>query len=221
MKTLAIFLFLPFSLIKNYILARAVWMTALELALIIMAFIAINLAGWKPPLWLQGVILLFSLIWYHAIRGIVNGNAVIFIALMLTSIFLLMRDDKDRPAGFLLAITTIKPQLVVLLIPFIIVWALYQKRWTLIKWFFGTLAALVLIGIFLIPDWILQNLWEILKYPAYNPAGTLAAALSEWSPGLESQLKWGILIVLGTLLLYEWWTGRKGSFERFLWVALF
>jgi len=216
----SVFLFLPFSLIKNYIFARAVWMTALELALILMTFIAINLAGWKPPLWLQGVILLFSLIWYHAIRGIVNGNAVIFVALMLTGVFLLMRDGKDRPAGFLLAVTTIKPQLVVLLIPFIIVWSLYQKRWTMIKWFFGTLAALVLVGILLIPDWILQNLWEILKYPAYNPAGTLAAALSEWSPGLESQLKWGILIVLGTLLLYEWWTGRKGSFERFLWVAL-
>jgi len=215
----SILLFMPFSLIKNYIFARAVWMTTLELALIIMAFVAMNLAGWKPPLWLQGVILLFSLTWYHAIRGVVNGNAVIFIALMLAVIFLLMRDNKDRFAGFLLAITTIKPQIVVLLIPLIIIWSLYQKRWTLIKWFFGTLAGCILIGIILIPDWILQNIWEILKYPAYNPAGTLAAALSEWCPGLESPLKWGILIVLGVLLVYEWWKGRKGSFERFLWVA--
>lgn len=215
----SIFLFLPFSLIENYFFARAVWMTSLELALISMTFIAIKLADWKPPIWLQGVILLFSLIWYHAIRGVVNGNAVIFVALMLSGIFLLMRDGKDRIAGFLMAITTIKPQLVVLLIPFITVWALYQKRWTLIKWFFGSLAVFVLVGIILIPDWILQNLWEILKYPAYNPAGTLAAVLAEWVPGLESQLKWGILIVLGTLLLYEWWTGRKGSFERFLWVS--
>jgi hypothetical protein len=215
----SIFLFLPFSLIENYVFARAVWMTTLELALIILAFVAMNLAGWKPHLWLQGVILLFSLIWYHAIRGLVNGNAVILVALMLAVIFLLIRDNKDRPAGFLLAISTIKPQLVVLLIPFVIIWSLYQKRWTLLRWFFGTLSACILIGIILIPDWILQNLWEILKYPAYNPAGTLAVALAEWSPRLESPLKWGIFIALGVLLIYEWWTGRKSGFERFLWVA--
>lgn len=215
----SVLLFLPFSLIQNYILARAVWMTALELALITMTFVAMILAEWKPPLWQQGVILLFSLTWYHAIRGVVNGNAVILVALMLAVIFLLIRDKKDKFAGFLLAITTIKPQLVVLLIPFIIIWSLYQRRWILVKWFFGTLAACILFGIILIPDWILQNLWEILKYPTYNPAGTLAAALSEWSPGLESPLRWGIFISLGVLLVYEWWAGRKGRFERFLWVA--
>ena len=216
----SIFLFLPFSLIKDYIFARAVWMTALELALIIMTFVSMNLADWKIPLWQQGVILLFSLTWYHAIRGVVNGNAVILIALLLAVIFLLVRDSKDRVAGFLLAITTIKPQLVVLLIPFVIIWSLYQKRWTLLKWFFGTLSACILVGVILIPDWILQNIWEILKHPANNPVGTLAAALAEWSPGLESPLKWGIFFVLGSLLIYEWWTGRKGNFKRFLWVAL-
>ena len=215
----SIFLYLPFSLIKNYIFARAVWMTALELALIIMAFVAMNLAGWKPPLWLQGIILLFSITWYHAIRGVVDGNAVILIALMLSVIFLLMRNNKDRLAGFLLAITTIKPQLVVMLIPLIIIWSLYQRRWVLIKWFFGTLAGCILIGIILIPDWILQSLWGMLKYPAYKNVGTFTAALSTWSPWLESTLKWGILIALGVLLIYEWWKVRKGSFERFLWVA--
>ncbi len=215
----SIFLFLPFSLIQNYILARAVWMTALELALITMTFVAMNLAEWKPPLWQQGVILLFSLIWYHAVRGVVNGNAVIIIALMLTTILLLIRDNKDQFAGFLLAITTIEPQLVVLVIPFIVIWSLYQRRWTLIKWFFGTLAAFILFGIILVPNWILQNLWEIIKYPANNTAGTLAAIISEWLPGLSTQLKWGITIVFGSLIVCEWWSGRKGRFERFLWVV--
>ena len=118
-----------------------------------------------------------------------------------------------------LAFTTIKPLLVVVLIPYIILWAIYQKRWSLISWFFTTLAALIIIGITIIPNWILQNIWEILKYAEINPVNTLALVIAGWVPGIEEQLKWGIFLGLGILLLIEWWTGRVGRFNRFLWTA--
>jgi hypothetical protein len=105
------------------------------------------------------------------------------------------------------------------LIPLILIWTVYQKRWVLIRWFFVTLTILVLVGFLLIPNWILQNLWEILKYPNYNPAGTLATAITELIPSFGISLKWGIFIVLGILLFSEWWSGRKEHFSRFLWVA--
>jgi hypothetical protein len=119
----------------------------------------------------------------------------------------------------LLAITTIKPHLVVLLIVLIIIWGIYKQRWGLIGGFFGSLTALVVVGVAIIPNWISQNMWEILKYPAYNPAGTLAEAIAEWIPGIDNQLKWGIAIALGTLLFIEWWAARKAGFDRFLWVS--
>ncbi|MCK4801587.1 MAG: hypothetical protein KAS84_06325, partial [Anaerolineales bacterium] len=122
-------------------------------------------------------------------------------------------------AGLLLAVTTIKPHLVILVIIYIFMWCVYQGRWTLLGWFFGTLALFILIGVAIIPNWILQNIWEILKYPAYNPAGTLAEAISQWVPGLASQLAWGIAGTLGLMLIFEWWAGRKAGFSRFLWVA--
>jgi len=191
----SVILFAPFSLMNNYVLARAVWMTTLELSLITMTVISFRLVEWAPKLWLQALILLFSLIWYHAIRGLVNGNEVILVALLISVIFLLIKGNRDQAAGLLLAITTIKPLLVILLIPLILIWIL------------------------LIPNWILQNLWEILKYPNYNPAGTLATAITELIPSFGISLKWGIFIVLGILLFYEWWSGRKEHFSRFLWVA--
>lgn len=215
----SILIFTPFSLVGDYGFARAIWMTTLELALIGMTFIAVKLAEWKPSLWLQAILLLFSLTWYHAIRGVVNGNAVILIAFLLTTIFLLIKENNDRIAGLLLAVTTIKPHLVILVIIYIFMWCVYQGRWTLLGWFFGTLALFILIGVAIIPNWILQNIWEILKYPAYNPAGTLAEAISQWVPGLASQLAWGIAGTLGLMLIFEWWAGRKAGFSRFLWVA--
>ncbi len=216
----SILLFAPFSLIGDYQISRAVWMTVLELALVAMTFVSFEVIEWKPPLWMQGILLLFSVIWYHAVRGVINGNAVILLAFALTSILLLIKKDRDKIAGVLLAATTIKPHLVVLAIPVIIIWAIYHKRWQLILWFSGTLIGLVVSGLIMIPDWITQNLWEILKYPAYNPAGTLAEVLGEWMPGISIQLKWGIGIILGLVLLYEVWLARKGNFQYLFWVVM-
>lgn len=216
----SIILFAPFSLIGNYQVARAVWMTILELALVAMTFVSFELFEWKPKLWIQGCILLFSVIWYHAVRGVINGNAVILLALALASILLLIKKGKEKIAGILLALTTIKPHLVVLVIPLILIWSIYHKRSQLILWFSGTMIGLIVIGLILLPDWIMQNLWEILKYPAYNPAGTLAAVLGEWLPGIETQLKFSIGIALGLMILYEVWIARKGGFRHLVWTVM-
>jgi len=51
----SVILFAPFSLFKNHIIARSVWMTVLELSLIGMTFISFRLVEWTPPLWLQAL----------------------------------------------------------------------------------------------------------------------------------------------------------------------
>ncbi len=216
----SILLFAPFSVISNYLIARALWMTVLEAALIGMALLSFKLMQWKPGLWVQAGILLFSVIWYHGVRGVINGNAVILIALALTAILLLIKNGNDGPAGMLLAFTTIKPHLVLLIIIWFMIWAVIQKRWRMIAWFVITLAALVLFAVLLIPDWMMQNLAEILRYPGYNPAGTLAEALVEWMPGIEPQLKWGIGIGFSCLLLLEWRRAFAAQYDGFLWTSM-
>ncbi len=215
----SVFLFAPFAVISDYGIARAAWMTVLEIALVAMAFLSIKLVGWKPSLSIQGWILLFSLIWYHAVRGIINGNAVILIGLLLTGAFLYIKSEQDELAGILLAVTTIKPHLVLLIIPFILIWSIYQKRWKVLAWFFGLMGVLISLGLLIIPNWIYQNIWEILKYPGFNPAGTLVAALAKWLPSLENELKWGMPIILGFVLIRESWKARKGKFPHFLWTS--
>jgi hypothetical protein len=195
-------------------------MTVLELGLVAMCFLSFSLVDWNPSLLIQGLVLLFSLLWYHAVRGVINGNAVILIALALTAVFLLLKRENDRAAGILLAFTTIKPHLVVLLIPYLLIWAWVQRRRDLILWFSGTLILLFGFAWLLIPNWILQNIWEILRYPDYNPAGTLAAALAEWFPGIAGQLKWGIALALGGLLAYEWGQLKRTGFQSLLWTGM-
>jgi hypothetical protein len=104
--------FLPFSLISNFELARAFWMTTLEVALILLTVLSLRLTRWKlkPPM--LALVLLFSIFWYHAMRPLILGNAVILVALGITGAFLAIRSGMDELAGILLGLTTIKPQLV-------------------------------------------------------------------------------------------------------------
>lgn len=216
----SIILFTPFSIIPSFELARTIWMTVLEVSLVGMCFLTFDLFDWKPSLMVKAMVLLFSLLWYHAVRGIVNGNAVILIGLLITLVMVLLKHQKDQPAGLLLAFTTIKPHLVVLLIPILLFWGWRSKRWIFMAWFFGSMLGLFGFAWLLIPDWIMQNIWEILRYPGYNPAGTLAEALAVWLPAFESQLKWGIAILLGLMLVFEWTKIGKDNFNHLVWTAM-
>ena len=44
----AVLFFFPFALVPDYALARAIWMTCLEVALVALGYFSLQLTGWKP-----------------------------------------------------------------------------------------------------------------------------------------------------------------------------
>ena len=178
----SIVLFLPFALVKDFSLARAIWMTVLEIAIVALSVLSIRFVRWKPRINILMVLMVFTISWYHAIRPLINGNAIILIALGLAGALIAIRSGLDEVAGVLLALTTIKPQVVIVTLVFISLWAIMEKRWRILFWLLGTVLLLVSAGSLLIPDWILQNLREILRYPGYNPPGTIVSAMVEIFP---------------------------------------
>jgi len=212
-------IFLPFALIGDFTLARSIWMTVLEVALILMAYLGVNAAGWKPNIISLVVYFLFSVLWYHAIRPLINGNAIILVGLGLVIVFLAIKNGADELAGVVLALTTIKPQVVVLLVVFILFWAAINRRGRLIAWFVGMEVLLIAGAAFFIPDWILQNLREVIRYPAYNPPGTPGAALATWFPAQGERIGWIFTGLVAVLLLIEWIRARKADYRGFLWTG--
>ena len=73
----SIFLFLPFGLIKNYFIARAIWMTVLEISLFLSVFLLIKVTQLKLDKLLLAAVFVFSIFWYHGLRALINGNAVV------------------------------------------------------------------------------------------------------------------------------------------------
>jgi hypothetical protein len=215
----AVIVFLPYALFSDFALARAVWMTVLEAALFLLLILSLRLVRWRVGLLMMFVLLLFTVFWYHAVNPLVNGNAVILVALGIVGGFLALRAGADELAGVLFAFTTIKPQVVVLLLAFLIIWAIGQGRWRVITWLFVTVFLLSASAALFIPDWILTNLQEVMRFPSYSPPGTPRAAFVQWWPAWGGRLGWALTGVMILLLLVEWWNNRRADFRGFLWTA--
>jgi hypothetical protein len=211
--------FLPFALIRDYELARALWMTVLEAALIGLAFLSLKLTRWKMGMWLIPFFLIFSIFWYHSLRPLINGNAVILVALALVAAFAALRNGRDELAGGLLAFSTIKPHLAILPIIFILIWTISYRRWRTLGWVLISLVLLSISAALFVPDWPLQNLREILAYSSYNPPGTPGAAFETWLPATGRQLGWALNAFMGLILLVEWVFVRRKEFRWFLWTG--
>lgn len=212
-------IFAPFAMIQDFTLARAVWMTFLEICILLLAVVSISLTKWKPSVPVLVIYLIFAFVWYHSIRPLINGNAVILVALLIAVALWAIRREQYELAGVLLGLATIKPQVVILLWIFITLWAVSTGRWKLLAWSYGTVLVLAIMGIILVPDWILQNFYEVLRYPGYNPPGTPGAAFYEWLPGIGRQLGWGLTLVVSLVLIIEWVAAWGKDFDWFLWTA--
>ena len=211
--------FLPFALISDYELARALWMTTLEAALIGLAFLSLKLTRWKMSIWLLPFLLIFSIFWYHSLRPLINGNAVILVALALVAAFAALKTGKDELAGVLLAFSTIKPHLVILPIIFFLIWTISFGRWRTLGWMLISLVLLSISAALFVPDWPLQNLREILAYSSYNPPGTPGAAFETWLPAAGRRLGWALSALMGLILVTEWVSVRRREFRWFLWAG--
>jgi hypothetical protein len=215
----SIVIFGPYAVIGDYVLARALWMTTLEAALFVLAGLSISLSRWRPAGWLLVILLLFSLLWYHGLRPVINGNASILCAMLIALGFLAIRSNHDVLSGVLFALTTIKPQMVILLLPFILIWAVSQRRWPLFWTLLGSLAILIAATSLLLPSWVIDNLRQILAYPGYTLPGTPGAIFASWLPGIGCQMGWLLTAFMIGLLLLEWWVAWQKDFNWFYWTA--
>ncbi len=200
----------------DFTTARAIWMTVLEVGTIAFAVLAAAMAGWEDQRGKIMVWIIFSLFGYFGFRAVINGNPVVLVSLLLAAALFLMGKGFPLPAGILLAFATIKPQVVLFPILWIILWCLFQKRYAVLAYFGGTLAALIGGCMVFVPNWVILNVREILDYPAYTEPGTPAAVLGLWLGEPGRITGWIFSLVLLAGLVWLWLVNRRGSYREFL-----
>jgi len=189
-----------------YAWAEAVWLVALQVAAVVTAVLALRIYGWRTsPLFLVGWFLWF-LAFYPTTRALFLGQWSLPVAAFLAAGLWALRRNRDGWAGMFLALTTIKPQMILLTLPWLLWWVAWRGRWRVWLGFALTLAALMVATLLLMPDWPLRFLWGLGEYEAYTAIGSPLRILGNltWETGASLVEMAGILLLGGYVLFYAW-----------------
>ncbi len=215
----SVFVFAPYALIEDYNMARAVWMTTLEVAVVLTVAAGLMLSRWRIKPMMQAVLLAFAALWYYSSQALINGDAGLLVGLLIAAALLSLRSEQDSLAGFLLALATIKPQMVILLAGLVILWGISNQRWIIVWSFVGSVALMSAVTAMLIPNWIWQNLQQFATYNRYEIVDTAGEIFAVWMPGVGNQLGWAVMVITTATLLWEWRAAWSKEFRWFLWTA--
>lgn len=204
--------YMPFSW------AAAIWMVLLIFLLIVSLFLMLDIYGWKPRPLMLAVLVLWMVLVYPAARGLILGQiGLVIYAVQIFALWALFR-NRDLMCGVALAVSTMKPQMAFLIIPFLLLWALKVRRWRLVAAFCGTFAVLMLVSFVLQPTWVTDWLNRMIGYTSYNIPGPVWV-LTNYYLGLGRTGEYGLSLVLVAGMLWAWYTVLvQGHQERFLWV---
>lgn len=130
---------------------------------------------WRPPRLLAGTIVLFVLSSPQIVQGLRLRQLGLIVGFLLALSAWCMVRNHLAVGGMVLAIATVKPQMVVLPLAWFLVWGLsaWSRRWPLLAGFGVTLTALVGVGELLLPRW-----------PSYFAEGLVAYGKYAQSPSL-------------------------------------
>jgi hypothetical protein len=211
--------YFPIAIVPDYNLARAIWMTCLEIAMVALGFLSLQLTGWKPGRVFLPVVLLFPLLWVYGAFSLFSGSSSGFIALALVGFLLSLRDERDELAGGLLLLVVSALRLTGVLAFFIFWWIIYQRRWRVLWGFLMGLAVLLALSFLFLPDWFLPFLHGLLSHFAYNPGFSSTGIFASWSPVVGQRLGWVLAAGLLLVLFFEWGNTIAKDFRALLWMA--
>ena len=211
--------YFPIALVNDYVLARAIWMTCLEIALVALAFLSLRLTGWKPGRIFLPVILLFPLLWVYGAFSLESGSAAGFIALALVGFLLALRNERDELAGGVLILLVSSARFTGVLVFFIFWWIIYQRRWRILWGFLMGLAVLMGLAFLFLPGWFMPYLSGLLSHFANNFGFTTTGIFTTLSPVVGQRLSWILSAVLLLVLFFEWGNTLAKDFRAFLWMV--
>jgi len=174
---------------------------------VLAAFVAISLGlwmrvlRWRPPTVVAMAVVLFLLGSPQIAQGLRLRQFGLFAAfLMALATWAVMR-ERYFIAGILLALSTIKPQMVALCLVWFLVWTLgdWKRRWPLAAGFGGAMVALVGAGESLVHGWPRYFLEGLSAYRKYFPTTSpVRLILGDWMGGGLS------VLAVVALLAYSW-----------------
>jgi hypothetical protein len=209
--------YFPFAFISNYVLARGLWMTLLEIALVALAFLSLRLTDWKPARILLPFLLLSPIFWIYGAFSLSSGSGVGFLALALVGFLIALREGQDEAAGMLLLLALFMPRLTCVFVFFIVWWIIYHQRWRIVWGFLMGLVFLLALSFLFLPDWVIPFSHGMLVHFINYPGQSTINIFGTWSPVVGPRLAWVLAGFLLLVLFFEWGNVLRRDFRHLLW----
>ena len=204
-------LFLLWPLVNlDYAWVQAIWLVVVQFSLIGGVIATLRLLDWRQPPWLLALTLLWAVVMYNSTRTIILGQFAGPIFLWLAGALLALKQDRDVLAGALLSLTTVKPQMSYLIIPALLLWAVWHKRWRFVTGFTGAMALLAGLSFVLLPSWLTSFIDQVRFYPAYTVTPSpLRVITGIFFPQLGQPVEYVLIGLLLLVMVWQWWQLRR------------
>jgi len=211
-----LFLFWPLVYL-SYDWAQAIWMVTLQWVAVATVLGLLRLGRWRPsPIGLAGLCL-GTLFLYPITRTIFLGQFTLHVTFFLVAALWALHRGHDGWAGAFLAATSIKPQMVIFIVPWLILWTIGRRRWRLLGGLLAGGGGLLVTSLMLFPRWPISFLEDIQRYSKVaggrNPLVVLMNLV--WPGGPESA-PYGLAGILMLAMLWAWRRGWRDEGKFFM-----
>src|SRR5258708_17675412 len=147
-----------------YDVASAIWLALTGTAVAVAFVLAADLYNWRPAPWLMIIGIAWAVTFYPAVRGMFLGQpGTIGVCLEIITLWALAKKH-DLLAGIVLALSTFKPQLGFLIIPFLLLWAARSGRWRCAVSFVVVVGVMFGMSFVLLPSWLTEWLAQTATF---------------------------------------------------------
>lgn len=180
---------IPFFVLLSFPVAVTLWLVSQQFWLLASILLILRWLKWSVGTPMLVLIATVAMLYRYSVIVLLLGQFSILILFLLATALWAYGERRYLLAGACLALTTIKPQLIFLLIPVWLTWAIIERRWIFLASFCSLMALLLILPWFFIGDWMasffpaIQSYWVYTR--TFNPLERLfALAFSTPAAGL-------------------------------------
>jgi len=170
---------------------------------------------WQVPLWVQAFVAILTVGSLPVLLGLRLQQITLLVVALLAVAMAALVSNRPTAAGVVLALATIKPQLVWLLLLWLTIWTLadLRRRYRWAASFLLTMAVLFAASEWVLPHWIPRFLQAVREYRTYTDAVSVLDKL------VPAPWGWLLRILAGATAVHVCWKSRKCAEETLTFAA--
>lgn len=211
--------YVPFSLLSEPPIARAIFTLFTELALFGLAYLSLRLTEWESPPVFAALFVLFCALNFYTFQAVLEATPVLGLGFIYAGILYALHTEQDELAGGLIAISCYHWEVGGPFIILILLHAWHERRSRVLAVFAMLTMTLLVVSFLVYPNWLIPFLRATVNNLRTDFGFSTQTVLQHLWPAFGRQFAWALTILLVLALAYEWSVARGPDPRRLYWAG--